>query len=195
MSTAESDVARAKRVMIIREWASHYLGISDERKRTVYIDISRAATLLDVGYWLQIVFAAGIATLGLVLNSPAVIIGAMLISPLMGPILSAGLSLAAGDLVLAIRSAANLILSCFLSVGTAAFLVWLLPFKDVTGGAGSVHTRAGRAAETVAGISSTSVDRDPNCVRRPSGANERAAEGSDNSADARGASESIACFP
>ena len=121
MSMAGPATAKASPSMMVREWVSHHLGISNERKRSVYIDISRSATVLDIGYWLQIVFAAGIATLGLVLNSPAVIIGAMLISPLMGPILSAGLSLAAGDLVLALRSAANLFLSCFSVSGNGGF--------------------------------------------------------------------------
>ena len=45
----------------------------------------------------MIVVAGGIATIGLLLNSPAVIIGAMLISPLMGPIMGLGFALAIGD--------------------------------------------------------------------------------------------------
>ena len=56
------------------------MGVDEHRKAEVYLEISHAATLRDASYWLQVVFAAGIATLGLVLNSPAVIIGAMLIS-------------------------------------------------------------------------------------------------------------------
>jgi len=52
--------------------------------------------MANLGYWLELTFAAGIATFGLVLNSPAVIVGAMLISPLMGPILAAGLALTVG---------------------------------------------------------------------------------------------------
>ena len=53
---------------------------------------------------LGLLFSAGIATIGLVLNSSAVVIGAMLISPLIGPILAAGLALAASDLYLGIKS-------------------------------------------------------------------------------------------
>ena len=41
--------------------------------------------------------SAGIAILGLLLSSPAVVIGAMLISPLMGPIIGAGFALATLD--------------------------------------------------------------------------------------------------
>ncbi len=109
------------------------LGVRLERKTEIYINLSEAATLLDVNYWLQILFAAGVATLGLALNSPAVIIGAMLISPLMGPILSAGLALAAGDLILGFRAAAKLTISCLAAVTFAVLLVGLLPFKEMTG--------------------------------------------------------------
>ncbi len=116
----------------IRDWLARKLGVSSERKAEIYLDLARSTTLTDPAYWLQTIFAAGIATLGLVLNSPAVIIGAMLISPLMGPILAGGLALASGDLILGLRAALNLVLSCLLAVGFAALLVMTLPFKEIT---------------------------------------------------------------
>jgi uncharacterized hydrophobic protein (TIGR00271 family) len=115
-----------------RDWFADQLGVDEDRKLLLYEDLSTATTLLDATYWLQILFAAGIATLGLVLNSPAVIIGAMLISPLMGPILSAGLALATGDVILGIRSIVNLALSCFVAIVFAVLLVGVLPFKEMT---------------------------------------------------------------
>ncbi|MEO8340436.1 MAG: DUF389 domain-containing protein, partial [Nitrospirota bacterium] len=75
----------------------------------VYAQAFEAARISSLSYWLEIVFSAAIAVFGLVLNSPAVIIGAMLISPLMGPIMSTGLALAVGDLYLAIKAVLNLI--------------------------------------------------------------------------------------
>lgn len=117
----------------IHDWFADHIGVGPERKEQVYKEISGSATLLDMSYWLQIIFSAGIATLGLALNSPAVIIGAMLISPLMGPILAAGLSLATGDVILGIRAIANLALSCLVAILLAIFLVTVLPFKEVTG--------------------------------------------------------------
>jgi uncharacterized hydrophobic protein (TIGR00271 family) len=119
----------------LQRWRKRFaanLGVRLERKQEIYLDISKAATLRDSTYWLQILFAAGVATLGLVLNSPAVIIGAMLISPLMGPILAAGLALATGDLVLGIRAGANLLLSCLVAVTFSVCLIGLLPFKEMT---------------------------------------------------------------
>jgi uncharacterized hydrophobic protein (TIGR00271 family) len=115
-----------------RDWFADHLGVKAPRKQELYIDISKSASLRDVAYWLQILFAAGIATLGLILNSPAVIIGAMLISPLMGPILAGGLSLATGDMILGIRSLLSLALSSLVAVTFAIILVSLLPFKEMT---------------------------------------------------------------
>lgn len=108
------------------------LGVNAARREEIYLELSKAATLRDPSYWLQLLFAAGIATLGLVLNSPAVIIGAMLISPLMGPILAGGLSFAAGDLILGIRALITLLVSALTSITFAMVLVWFLPFREMT---------------------------------------------------------------
>jgi uncharacterized hydrophobic protein (TIGR00271 family) len=113
-------------------WFAKNLGVNTVRKEQVYLDIAQSVTLTDASYWIQVWFAAGIATLGLVLNSPAVIIGAMLISPLMGSILANGLALAAGDVILGLRAIFNLILSCGLAMSFAVLLVLILPFKEMT---------------------------------------------------------------
>ena len=116
----------------LRDRLSASLGVEQDQKEEIYIQLSRSASLRDVSYWLQIFFSAGIATLGLVLNSPAVIIGAMLISPLMGPILAYGLALASGDMILGVRAFTNITLSYLLAVLFAVLLVGLLPFKEMT---------------------------------------------------------------
>ena len=116
----------------LRDRFAKALDVDVPRKIEIYTQLSTSASLSDLVYWLQLFASAGIATLGLVMNSTAVIIGAMLISPLMAPILSAGLALATGDLTLGIRSVANLFLSTLLGVGVAIILVALLPFKDLT---------------------------------------------------------------
>jgi uncharacterized hydrophobic protein (TIGR00271 family) len=117
---------------MFRDWFANNLGVSQARKEQVYLEICTSLSLDDASYWIQVLFAAGIATLGLVLNSPAVIIGAMLISPLMGGILANGLALAAGDVILAMRALLNLILSCLAAISFAVLLVSLLPFKEIT---------------------------------------------------------------
>lgn len=104
------------------------LRIDPKSKPRVYAQVYEASEIVSLNYWLELVFSAGIATLGLVLDSPAVVIGAMLISPLMGPILAAGLALAAGDLYLGLKSAVNVLASMAGAVGFSAAIVWLLPF-------------------------------------------------------------------
>ena len=116
----------------LRDKFAASLDVNFDRKVELYVELSKSATLRDIVYWLQLLASAGIATLGLVQNSTAVIIGAMLISPLMGPILSAGLALATGDLILAFRSIANLILSTVGAIILAVLLIYLLPFRNET---------------------------------------------------------------
>ena len=83
-------------------------------------------------YWLQLFLAMGIASLGLVLGSTAVVIGAMLISPLMGPIVELGLGLAIGSPLLVMRSFARTALSILGVIASAAILTLALPFTEVT---------------------------------------------------------------
>ena len=127
-TTGQSKSSRRRQ----RDWFARLLGIQQQRREEIYAELSRSASLLDGSYWLQVLFSAGIATLGLALNSPAVIIGAMLISPLMGPILASGLALAAGDLILGIRATAKLAASCLVAVSLASVLVAMLPFSEIT---------------------------------------------------------------
>ncbi|HUZ04937.1 MAG TPA: DUF389 domain-containing protein, partial [Acidobacteriaceae bacterium] len=110
----------------------HWLKIDQQNKPKVYAQIYSTADISSFNYWLEIIFSAGIAVLGLVLNSPAVIIGAMLISPLMGPIMALGLALAAGDLYLALKATVNLVASIALAIALSALIVWLLPFHSIT---------------------------------------------------------------
>ncbi len=71
-----------------------------------------------------------IASVGLNANSTAVVIGAMLISPLMGPILGMGMSLAINDIDLLRRSLKNFIVMVVLSVLTAYFFFAIFPIRD-----------------------------------------------------------------
>lgn len=110
-----------------------WLRIDPLNRPRVYEQIYDTADFTDLHYWLGIVFSAGIATLGLVQNSPAVIIGAMLISPLMGPIMATGLGLAVGDFYLALKAIGILVASIVVAVGFSACIVWILPFHSETG--------------------------------------------------------------
>lgn len=108
------------------------LRIDPVTKPVVYSQVFESANPFSVTYWLEVIFSCSIATLGLILNSPAVVIGAMLISPLMGPIIGAGLALAAGDVYLFVRASLNLLLSSLASILLAALIVFISPFHSAT---------------------------------------------------------------
>ena len=76
--------------------------------------------------------SAGIAILGLLLSSPAVVIGAMLLSPLMGPILGAGFALAVGDSLWLRESGKAIVLGTIISILFAGLVVTLSPLQTVT---------------------------------------------------------------
>ncbi|RAV30926.1 DUF389 domain-containing protein [Sinomicrobium soli] len=71
-----------------------------------------------------------IASVGLNANSPAVVIGAMLISPLMGPILGMGMSIAINDVDTLRRSVKNFLVMVGLSILTAFLFFRFFPLRD-----------------------------------------------------------------
>ncbi|OHD14314.1 MAG: hypothetical protein A2Z96_04375 [Spirochaetes bacterium GWB1_48_6] len=81
--------------------------------------------------WL-LILAMLIASLGLNVNSTAVIIGAMLISPLMGPIAGAGMALGIYDWSLLKRSLMNLGIMTALSLGASTLYFTLSPLTAIT---------------------------------------------------------------
>jgi uncharacterized hydrophobic protein (TIGR00271 family) len=73
-----------------------------------------------------------VASVGLNANSTAVVIGAMLISPLMGPILGVGMSIAINDIDVLRKSLINLATMIVLSLLTAFLFFWLFPLSEDT---------------------------------------------------------------
>jgi len=79
-----------------------------------------------------LIFSILIASIGLNTNSTAVVIGAMLISPLMGPILGIGLSVGINDIDTLRRSIVNFGVMVFLSVLTAFLYFKISPFQTAS---------------------------------------------------------------
>ncbi len=71
-----------------------------------------------------------IASIGLNLNSPAVIIGAMLIAPLMGPILGAGFAMGVNDVVLLFKSLKNFGVMTLVALVTSTLYFLLTPLVE-----------------------------------------------------------------
>ena len=77
-----------------------------------------------------LIFAILVASVGLNVNSTAVIIGAMLISPLMGPIMGAGLGIAVYDFDLLKRSMTNLAVATLISLFVSVLYFALTPLQQ-----------------------------------------------------------------
>ncbi|WP_298542896.1 DUF389 domain-containing protein [uncultured Aquimarina sp.] len=79
-----------------------------------------------------LIFSVFVASIGLNVSSTAVVIGAMLISPLMGPIVGVGLSIAINDIDTLKRSLVNLGVMVGLSVLTATLYFAVSPLTELT---------------------------------------------------------------
>lgn len=105
----------------------------DIRKNTDQ-DATRESIVADIPFkghtsWI-LICSIFIASIGLNANSTAVVIGAMLISPLMGPILGMGLSLAINDIDTLRRSIKNFAVMVVLSILTAFLFFKFFPLRD-----------------------------------------------------------------
>jgi uncharacterized hydrophobic protein (TIGR00271 family) len=93
-----------------------------------------AAIIADISFkgataWI-LIFAIFVASIGLNANSTAVVIGAMLISPLMGPILGIGMSIAINDIDTLKKSLVNLAIMIVLSLLTAFLFFYIFPLSE-----------------------------------------------------------------
>lgn len=114
----------------VRKFLSELLDIRKNTDR----EGTKEAIIADIAFkghtaWI-LVCSIFIASIGLNANSTAVVIGAMLISPLMGPILGMGMSLAINDIDTLHRSIKNFTVMVILSVLTAYLFFEFFPLRD-----------------------------------------------------------------
>lgn len=112
-----------------RWWLEDVVATVDQQ---AVIEKRRAECPLSARYLFMTAMSGGIAVLGLLLSSPAVVIGAMLLSPLMDPIMGIGFALATGDYRWLRQSAATLAWGTLMAVGLCALVVFLSPLTDIT---------------------------------------------------------------
>lgn len=114
-------------------WKSlkHYFDLLGDREdeRQVVEQVSAGVEFRGTNLWI-LMCAIMIASLGLNVNSTAVIIGAMLISPLMGPIIGMGLSVGIGDYDLLKRALKNYGVATLISVVTATVYFLISPLSE-----------------------------------------------------------------
>ncbi|MBF6608198.1 MAG: DUF389 domain-containing protein [Flavobacterium sp.] len=101
----------------------------DDKARTLE-RVTKEINFTGANIWI-LACAILVASVGLNVNSAAVIIGAMLISPLMGPIVGAGFALGIYDFDLLKTSLRNLAIATIVSLAVSTLYFFLSPFKDV----------------------------------------------------------------
>lgn len=115
----------------LRNWSVSYFTLTDflipqsEAEEAIREGVSFRGTNI-----LILIIAILIASLGLNTNSTAVIIGAMLISPLMGPIIGLGLAVGVQDFNLLQRSARNLFMAASFSVVASTIYFLISPVAE-----------------------------------------------------------------
>jgi len=102
-----------------------------EERIEIYRRVRRQARA-DSDFNTMTILSAIIASLGLLLNSSAVIIGAMIIAPLMSSLLGTSLSVVQGDQRMLRLSLRTLIQGILLVFAASLFLGWLVPGSDIT---------------------------------------------------------------
>jgi uncharacterized hydrophobic protein (TIGR00271 family) len=103
--------------------------LNAEDQIEVYKRIRRGARP-DVDFFVMMALAATIATFGLLQNSGAVIIGAMLVAPLFTPILAFSLAIALGDIRLIRLAIEATLKGVFLAIGLAVLLAYISPMQS-----------------------------------------------------------------
>lgn len=117
---------------IVKKFFNEYLDLnrSKEDEQVTVESIRNGVEFKGTNLWI-LIFATFIASLGLNVNSTAVIIGAMLISPLMGPIMGVGLAVGLNDFELMKRSLKSYLVATLFSVITATIYFAFTPLDEV----------------------------------------------------------------
>ncbi|PZX60469.1 putative hydrophobic protein (TIGR00341 family) [Algoriphagus ratkowskyi] len=102
-------------------------GKEDELETIEYV--RKNVEFKGANLWI-LIFAILVASVGLNVNSTAVIIGAMLISPLMGPIMGIGMAAGINDFELLKRSLRNLAVAVFIAILTSSIYFAFTPLDD-----------------------------------------------------------------
>jgi uncharacterized hydrophobic protein (TIGR00271 family) len=104
---------------------------SEERFHDLFPALREDAKLNSI-YMVLMVLSTGLATVGLYLNSASVIIGAMLLAPLMAPIVSLSMGILRGDVSLFKNSMVKIVIGVIIALLSSALITLLFPHKPIT---------------------------------------------------------------
>jgi uncharacterized hydrophobic protein (TIGR00271 family) len=131
MPASSNSETQSNGLRIIAALRQIHLRVPAQQRQSIY-DSIQSGSRGDLEYAALVALAALIALFGLLQNSAAVIIGAMLISPMMNPLLAGALALLLGDGQLGKRSAAVLGGSVGASILLTWFVAYLTPLNQAT---------------------------------------------------------------
>jgi uncharacterized hydrophobic protein (TIGR00271 family) len=100
-----------------------------EEYQTVIDVINNDLEFRGTRLWI-LIFAIFVASLGLNVNAPAVVIGAMLISPLMSPIMGIGLGIGINDMPLLRKAVSNYLVAALTGLGTSTIFFLISPLSE-----------------------------------------------------------------
>ena len=118
------------RIRVLHLWRRLMPPIDLERRGEIQARL-RDSSHPDFGFFLLVMLSCMIATMGLLTNSAAIIIGAMLVAPLMSPIIGVGLASITGDGKMLGDGLSGLVRGAMLAVLVSFILTWVnrfLPF-------------------------------------------------------------------
>lgn len=127
----ENDVKETKDLFVrLKHFLNRTLGFKKDTDREATIEaIKNDIPFKGTTIWI-LICSIFVASVGLNYNSTAVVIGAMLISPLMGPILGIGMSIAINDITVLRKSLINFALMIGLSIFTAYLFFEIFPLRQ-----------------------------------------------------------------
>ena len=115
----------------IDKWLARRVPQLDRSNRIQLFDRLQSGSRWSFDFLALIVLSTAIAALGLIQDSPAVVIGAMLVAPLLTPMLGAGLSLVQGNVPLVKEAARSIVLGFVLALGVGFVIGLLTPIRSL----------------------------------------------------------------
>jgi len=115
----------------IRYFLTHRFNLHEDKaeESIIITSIKKNVDFRGANLW-ALIFAIFIASIGLNVNSTAVIIGAMLISPIMGPVMGIGLGIGINDLELVKKGGKNLLVATIIAIITSTLYFSITPLHE-----------------------------------------------------------------
>lgn len=131
--TKEEKVPKKTLMKTLRQLLGYQFNLDYDKSQEDQIveDIQASVEFRGMNLWV-LIFAIFIASIGLNMNSTAVVIGAMLISPLMGPIIGLGVGVGINDFDLIKRALKNIGVATIISLLTSTAYFLVSPLSDAS---------------------------------------------------------------